>query len=301
MGKSNSRPLPANAVRREGGWRFFVLFFLAIIVSIGAIVLLANDFRNLRTILRHYDVEWPFALVQTIAVPQTIKGKRLKSVPIRIPSAFLHGALDAEPPAFVRALDITGPALCGAMQQAGIANDGWKPGQLEKAGYECFSERLLPTDDAEDKTASFFFMAKGSEEGALGSIRIKLVAPETAEGETVQALFRTALTLLGEQTDWGALRPAFDHALALEDFATSQFGLSFRFSREFNSQHRYNLVIASTDKKPADARTRDYFAGANWLPVPEAFRQFRATNRLSVRPSSVSDVMARGPVQFPTL
>ena len=300
MGKAVLSNLPAKPPRRrDGGGRFFWLFLLAIIVTIGAVVLMANDFRNLRAVLGHYDIEWPPVLAQAPPEPQPSKGRRLRGAPIRLPSQLIDSDLEPYRSAFLRDLNITGPDLCDAFQQAGIANDGWNPGQFDKTEHECFSEITLPTDDAGEKKASFFFMAKGTSQGALGSIRIKLVAPETAEGETVLALYQKALNLLMRHNDWGDLEPAFDRALALDDFAAHHFGLSFKFSREFNAARRFNLVIATTDRNPADARTRDFFAEATWLPVPAEFRQWRATRRINVRRTSLATVAARATLQYP--
>lgn len=284
--RQNSRGHPTVApVRRKTGGRWlFALLVLAIASAILATVLLANDMQNLRAVYRHYGLPWPFEDKQVERAPRTLKGKRLAALPIKLPDHVLAAPDVANLGALVRDIRRPGELFCAAFAENGMQNGGWQPSQFDSTTFECLSETLIPSTDGSAQNASFFFIAKGDPEGNIGSIRMKLVAPDTDAGKKVHAMLVRAVELLIEQTQWGDLSAAVDHATRLEDFQAVRFGLSFKFTREFTAPNRFNLIVLPTGKTPAIKATRAYFARQDWLPVPPMPAPMVPISRLAAAP-----------------
>ncbi|WP_156951584.1 DUF6030 family protein [Ciceribacter selenitireducens] len=247
----------------------FAVLLVAFALAIAATLLLANDRRNLRILLDRYELNW--LLEPATDEPRgtrALRGRRLAPVAISIPARYFAGPENAAIGAFVREVRASGGELCAAFKAAGVDNGGWLPSQFDSKTYECLSETLLPATEEGGQNASFFFIAKGTPEGEVGSIRMKLVAPETGDGETVHRLLVKALEQLIEQARWLDLAPAIASAEALSDFTAVRFGVSFRFTHEFTAPRSYNLIVLPTSKDPAVKRSRAYFDTLQWLPLP---------------------------------
>ncbi|MBV2183679.1 MAG: hypothetical protein KUL88_03940 [Rhizobium sp.] len=249
----------------------FVALLVAFALAIVATLLLANDRRNLRALIDRYDLDW---LLKTPSDQpngtKALRGRRLSPVPVAIPACFFAGPETAALGAFVREVRASGAELCAAFKAAGIDNGGWQPSQFDSRIYECLSETLPPAAQEGERSAPFFFIAKGTPEGEVGSIRMKLVSPETEDGETVHRLLVRALEQLIEQARWLDLAPAIASAEALEGYTAVRFGISFRFTHEFTALRSYNLIVLPTSKDPAVKRSRAYFDTPQWLRLPPA-------------------------------
>jgi hypothetical protein len=260
---------PKPAPPRKSAMLLFAVLLVAFALAIAATLLLANDRRNLRILLDRYDLNW--LLEPATGEPRgtrALRGRRLAPVPISIPARYFTGPESAAIGAFVREVRASGGELCAAFKAAGVDNSGWQPSQFDSKTYECLSETLLPATEEGGQNASFFFIAKGTPEGEVGSIRMKLVAPETEDGQTVHRLLVKALEQLIEQARWLDLAPAIASAEALSDFTAVRFGVSFRFTHEFTAPRSYNLIVLPTSKDPAVKRSRAYFDTLQWLPLP---------------------------------
>jgi len=260
---------PKPAPPRRSAMLLFAVLLVAFALAIIATLLLANDRRNLRALLDHYDLHW--LLAETPRQPagtRALRGRRLAAVPISIPARFFAAPEDTALGTFVREVRASGFELCAAFKAAGVDNQGWQHSQFDRKTFECLSETVLPAKEEGAQNASFFFIAKGTPEGEVGSIRMKLVAPETADGETVHRLLVRALEQLIEQARWLDLAPAIANAEALTEFTAVRFGLSFRFTPEFTAARSYNLIILPTSRDPAVKRSRGYFDTAQWLKLP---------------------------------
>ena len=260
---------PKPAPPRKSAMLLFAVLLVAFALAIIATLLLANDRRNLRALLDHYDLHW--LLAETPRQPagtRALRGRRLAAVPISIPARFFAAPEDTALGTFVREVRASGFELCAAFKAAGVDNQGWQQSQFDRKTFECLSETVLPAKEEGAQNASFFFIAKGTPEGEVGSIRMKLVAPETEDGETVHRLLVKALEQLIEQARWLDLAPAIANAEALTEFTAVRFGLSFRFTQEFSAARSYNLIILPTSRDPAVKRSRAYFDTAQWLTLP---------------------------------
>ncbi len=260
---------PKPAPPRKSAMLLFVVLLVAFALAIAATLLLANDRRNLRILLDRYELNW--LLETTTDEPRgtrALRGRRLAPVAVSIPTRFFADPENASLGAFVREVRASGGELCAAFKAAGVDNGGWLPSQFDSKTYECLSETLLPATEEGGQNASFFFIAKGTPEGEVGSIRMKLVAPETEDGETVHRLLVKALEQLIEQARWLDLAPAIASAETLADYTSVRFGVSFRFTHEFTAPRSYNLIVLPTSKDPAVKRSRAYFDTLQWLPLP---------------------------------
>lgn len=260
---------PKPAPPRKSAMLLFAVLLVTFALAIAATLLLANDRRNLRILLDRYELNW--LLEPATDEPRgtrALRGRRLAPVAISIPARYFAGPENAAIGAFVREVRASGGELCAAFKAAGVDNGGWLPSQFDSKTYECLSETLLPATEEGGQNASFFFIAKGTPEGEVGSIRMKLVAPETGDGETVHRLLVKALEQLIEQARWLDLAPAIASAEALSDFTAVRFGVSFRFTHEFTAPRSYNLIVLPTSKDPAVKRSRAYFDTLQWLPLP---------------------------------
>ncbi|MCM2472779.1 hypothetical protein HGO38_04720 [Rhizobium sp. CG5] len=282
---SRGRPKVAPGRRKTSGRWLFALLVLAIGSAILATVLLANDMQNLRAIYRHYGLPWPLEDKQVERAPRPLKGKRLIALPIKLPDHVLAAPEMDSIGALVRDIRRPGDLFCAAFADNGMPNGGWQPSQFDKTTFECLSETLIPSTDEAAQNASFFFIAKGDPDGNIGSIRMKLVAPDTDAGKTVHAMLVRSVELLIEQTQWGDLAEAVEHATRLEDFQAVRFGLSFKFTREFTAPNRFNLIVLPTGKTPAIKATRAYFARQDWLPVPSVPVPLVPISRLPIAPA----------------
>jgi hypothetical protein len=284
---------------RKSAMLLFAVLLVAFALAIAATLLLANDRRNLRLLLDRYELNW---LLETASDEprgtRALRGRRLAPVPVAIPARFFAGPETAALGAFVREVRARGEELCAAFKAAGIDNGGWQPSQFDSRTYECLSETVLQATQEGERNASFFFIAKGTPEGEVGSIRMKLVSPETEDGATVHRLLVRALEQLIEQARWLDLAPAIASADALEDYTSVRFGISFRFTHEFTALRSYNLIVLPTSKDPAVKRSRGYFDTLQWLPLPRVMArlpEFLRPHVVATRPLPSAPVSVAGP------
>lgn len=255
-----------------------LLLFVALLVIfalvIAATLLLANDKRNLRLLFDRYDIDWLDA--NEMSPPsgtRALRGRRLAPVSVSLPARFFAQPESQSLGAFVREVRAKGQDLCAAFKDAGVNNDGWRPSQFDGKTYECLSETVYASKEEGGQAASFFFIAKGTPEGEIGSIRMKLVAPETPDGETVHRLFIKAMERLIVEARWLDLAPAVTNAETLTDFTSVRFGISFRFTHEFTAPRSYNLSILPASRDPIVERSRTFFDTDGWWPLPTAIER----------------------------
>ncbi|GEO83490.1 MULTISPECIES: DUF6030 family protein [Alphaproteobacteria] len=263
--RATAKPVPP----KKSAMLLFVLLLVAFVCAIAATLLLANDRRNLRALLDRYV---PERLIDDSprqpAGTHALKGRRLTPVQVAIPARFFATPEAESLGSLVREVRAKGEELCAAFKAAGIDNQGWQSSQAGGKTYECLSETLLPAAQEGAQDASFFFIVKGTADGEVGSIRMKLVAPETADGAVVHRMLVKALEQLIEQARWLDLAPAIESAKALADFTAVRFGISLRFTHEFTAPHSYNLIVMPTSNDASVNRSRAYFATQDWLPLP---------------------------------
>lgn len=251
-----------------------LLFGVLVVVTLSAIVatfLLANDMHHLRSLARRYGLDRLFAEPSGTEAPVALKGRRLEPVPVEVPRYFFTDFIEPAAGTFVREIRIRGPALCTELNRAGLKNPGWRPSEYDSRTSECLSETRFAAPDAATDTdggeASLFFIAKGTPQGDVRSIRMKLVAPAGMPGETAQAWLVEALSEIIDRTTWSDFAPAADAARHLVDYSAVHFGISVEFSRDFVITDGYNFILAPDGRSPLVRRTRAYFSPDGWLPL----------------------------------
>ena len=248
-----------------------VLFGLLVIVlsAVVATFLLANDMYHLRSLARRYGLDRLFAEPSGTEAPVALKGRRLEPVPVEIPRYFFTDFIEPAAGAFVREIRVRGPALCKELNRAGLKNPGWQPSEYDRRTSECLSETRFAAagTDTDGGEASLFFIAKGTPQGEVRSVRMKLVAPAGMPGETAQAWLVEALSKIIDRTTWSDFAPAADAARQLADYSAVHFGISVEFSRDFVITNGYNFILAPDGRNPLVRRTRAYFSPDGWLPL----------------------------------
>lgn len=247
-----------------------LLFGVLVVVILSTIVatfLLANDMYHLRSLARRYGLDRLFAEPSGTEAPIALKGRRLDPVPVEIPRYFFTDFIEPAAGAFVREIRVRGPALCAELNRVGLKNPGWQPSEYDGRTSECLSETRFAAPDPAGVEASLFFIAKGTPEGEVRSIRMKLVAPASMPGETAQAWLVGALSEIIDRTTWRDFAPAIDAARQLTDYSAIRFGISVEFSRDFVITDGYNFILAPDDRSPLVRRTRAYFSPDGWLPL----------------------------------
>lgn len=272
-GANGAKPVPP----RKGARRLFIVLLLMLTGAILATSLLANGQRNLRALFDRYGIDW----LDDEAPPiprgtRPLAGRQVPADTITFPSRFLSDVELAATGTFGREFRIRGEELCAAFDAAGIRNDGWKPGQFDPRISECLSETVLADDEADGRSASFFFIVKGTPGGEVASIRMKLMAPETDQGEAAHRLLVKALEKVIALTQWRDLAIAVSKAEVLEDFHSVRFGLSLRFGHEFSAMRNFNLVILPVSRTSAMTRSRAFFDSAGWIELPSAIARLPA-------------------------
>lgn len=263
---SRSQPPPRPS---RAGVLIFAAVFLATGLGILTVVLFANERAHLKTLLETLDLQWPFETERRVPQPVALKGQRLPAVAIKSPAHLLAPPdLDAAG-GFVRDMLGYGPPFCAAFEKAGFEISGWQASQFDRTTFECLSETLFETAADPNAHGSFFFTVKGEPGGSINSLRMKLVAPDGADGEAAHATLVKGLGLLIEQTGWTDLDAMLASVKDLRNFSAQYFGLSYRFAQEFTSPNRFNLIILPTNREPPAKRSRAYFDTKDWLPAPD--------------------------------
>lgn len=257
----------------RAGRFIFAGVFLAVSLGIAAAVLFSNDMRNLRLLFQRFDLEWPPNGAPLEQVPPETAVLR----PPEAPGVELPRQVFSPPPidslgGFLREMRQAGPAFCAALNEAGLPNEGWLASPFDGNTHECLSETFYGPEPVDDTAvrASVFVIVKGSEDGSIDSIRMKLVAPDGEPGAQARDALLKGVELLIARTGWSDLAAIRESVLNHEDFATRSFGQSFSFTREFTSPDRFNLIILPSDRDPAVQRARSFFDDRRWLPLPSA-------------------------------
>lgn len=236
--------------------------------AILATVLLANDMRNLKTILgRDAPVQAgnpPPPPPQRTALPPKPK----PAAPPRF--AAPRHAFDAPVPetvaTFLRHWAISGADLCTRLSQAGLATEPWAPSGFDAATFECshMSETAKPAGAGDP--ASLFLIARGTPSGAVTNLRIKLILPEGDAGKPVGEQFAAVLALLARESRWSDL--PFTQVGSLQDATQAAFGAKLSFAHEFDDPRRFNFILSLERDTPEQRRTGAYFDREKWLPLP---------------------------------
>jgi hypothetical protein len=256
--------------RKRHGALIFWLVFLAIAGGIVATVLLANDRRNLRIVLREIGYE-----TRTMVIPkqpgvmEKFKGKRLEGVEVQIPGQIFLPPVPSRDSAFLRTLEKKdGEGLCQMLRKEGFDMTAWEAGAFTPAVLECSYETSIPNAEKPADPSTFFMMIKGSAAGDLLSARAKIVIANTSAQAELAKRAADVLKAFALHTRWLDLADGLTKVASLEPFVISSHGITVRFQGEFSGPGRYNLILsASSPLTPAQRRTRDYFERRRYWPL----------------------------------
>lgn len=243
---------------------------------IGTPLLLANDKRHLRSLLDYFHIDWlhPKPAVED-AVSEAKMARPQPSQSPPVPARLVLPVLHDLPSAFVREFRISGQTLCEVFAQSGfvIGDGGWKASPYDINIYECLAEEMHAATDGTNDFASFFLDIKGTPDGRVTSLRMKIASPPTEDGKRMREQLDKALTLSAQQLRWTDL----PHTIAAQDYDTDHFGMRVSIKREFNNQDRINILVVPTDRTAELKRTRNFFDTTQWLAAsaPEKDIPFR--------------------------
>lgn len=257
-------------IPKRHGALIFWLVFLAIASGIVATVLLANEGRNLRIVLRQIGYETRRMVIpKQPGVMETFKGKRLAGVEVQIPGQMFLPPVPSRDSAFLRTLEKKdGEGLCQALRKEGFDMTAWEAGAFTPSVLECSYETSIPNIEKPDDPSTFFMMIKGNAAGDLLSARAKIVVAHV--GAQAQFAKRAAdvLKAFALHTRWLDLADGLAKVASLEPFVIASHGITVRFQREFSGPGSYNLILsASSPLTPAQRRTRDYFERKRYWPL----------------------------------
>lgn len=256
--------------RKRYGALIFWLVFLAIAGSIVATVLLANDKRNLRLVLREigYDTR-TMVIPKQPGVMEKFKGKRLEGAEVHIPGQMLLPPVPSRDSSFLRTLENKdGEGLCALLRKEGFDMTAWEGGAFTPAVLECSYETTVPNAEKADDPSTFFMMIKGNSAGDLLSARAKIIVTNVDAQAQLAKRAADALKAFALHTHWLDLADGLAKVASLEPFVISSHGITARFQSEFSGPGRYNLILsASSPLTPAQRRTQDYFERKRYWPL----------------------------------
>lgn len=256
--------------RKRHGALIFWLVFLAIAGSIVATLLLANDKRNLRIVLRKIGYE-----TRTMVIPkqpeamEKFKGKRLEGVEVQLPGQVFAAPVPSRDSSFLRSLaQKDGEGLCQLLRKEGFDMTAWEAGAFTPAVLECSFETSVPNIEKPDDPSTFFMMIKGNAAGDLLSARAKIVVSDVGAQAELAKRAADVLKAFALHTHWLDFAEGLAKVASLEPFTMSSHGITARFQGEFSGPGRYNLILsAASPLTPAQRRTRDYFERKRYWPL----------------------------------
>ncbi|MGV3550772.1 DUF6030 family protein [Rhizobium sp.] len=255
--------------RKRYGALIFSLVFLAIAGGIVATVLLANDRRNLRVVLRQIGYETRTMVIPKPGALEAFKGKRISSGTVHIPGQMFLPPVINRDSAFLRTLEKKdGEGLCVELRKQGFDMTPWEGGAFARSVLECSYEASRPNATKPDDPSTFFMMIKGSAEGDLFSARAKIVITSFDAQAEFAKRGADVLKAFALHTRWLDLGDGLSKVASLQPFTLSSHGITARFQPEFSGPGRYNLILApSSPLTAAQQRTRDYFERKRYWPL----------------------------------
>lgn len=255
--------------RKRFGALIFTLVFLAVAGGIVATVLLANDRRNLKVVLRQIGYETRTMVIPKPGAMEKFKGRRIEGATVPIPGQMFLPPVMGRDSAFLRTLDQKdGKGLCQQLRKQGFDMTPWEGGAFSASVLECSYEVTIPNPQKPDDPSTFFMMIKGNAGGDLFSARAKIVITSFDSQAELAKRTADALRTFASHTNWLDLDDELTKVATLQSFVISSHGITARFQSEFSGPGRYNLILStSSPMTPAQLRTRDYFDHKRYWPL----------------------------------
>lgn len=161
---------------------------------------------------------------------------------------------------FMKIRNLSGEQFCGILRDASIPVSAWRASASGRGQFECYSATITySANESGEPGASMFILVRGEASGTIDYVRIKLVAPQTEDGQAAIDGFSTLVTLISDETHWFDPRSLREAARERVDISEENFGLKVTFTSERMSSDSFNLVISMA---PADE------GGTKFLRVP---------------------------------
>lgn len=258
--------------RKQGRSGLVVFGLLAIVLlgTIGATVLLANDYRNLNLLLARFGYA-PVEVAPTTRDlrPHEMKGNRLPR-PKGLISERLLTPVTPNQTQFVRAIRKAPEALCEALRRSGFETAGWQAGLFDRQSWECQSTREFPdAGDGGEPPSSAFLSIKGNAETRVSSFRIKLNIENAATQTRVTDAVIAAIEVFLDELRWEEAPDILADIRALKEFDIIRFGNRIQLKKEFSETPRYNFTITPDRTRNRGTYLPDYFDRSRWMPLPE--------------------------------
>jgi hypothetical protein len=245
------------------GLVFFVVAFAVIVTAIVATVLLANEQRNLKQLLRALDL--PTTFLDKEKPPEPTPQVKRQPPRIALP-VWTFQDLHTPEQQFLRVLRSDPRALCDELREAGFHELEWKSSAGERGQWECSSLVSFPRPGV-DKTSSIFIFIKGSGEEEITSFRVKLNIERPEDAQVVTTSAARAASVFLDHVRWADGGSIALQIQALKEFDVKRFGSRVQFKRETDeTTARYNFLA----NQPARARPKTiaevYFDREKWMP-----------------------------------
>lgn len=237
----------ASPIRNSRKPRAFLVFatcFVAFAIIIAAVVLLANDRKNLNVLLHKIGLD-DLAAVHSGTVGKSTRLLPTKHAPPAWRAGFLKPLTTSEPEGFDRAGSFETAPLCEIINSA-LSEKLllWKQNPVFNSESEC--SVMLPQEPAEDGEIhnSLFIQVRGHSDRIVSQVRMKLViAPEDKE-EDYSAQFDKAASAIFTKMHWMDLSDLLDDIKELKPFDAERHGLKIQLSKELLLDNAYNFSIS---------------------------------------------------------
>lgn len=260
---------------------------LAVCLAIVATVLLANDKKHLKSLLIYLNMAPPATFAEPPPLAKPAKRQKPAAIKISLPPHLMKFEQAGQRGAFARDFIVSGKDLCDRFTAEGFSNpQGWHAAPVNIRNFECMADLVLVSNNGTSEAASLFLEIRGEASGAVRSIRVKAVAPQTADGTAIRAKLGEALSLIIEQTRWADLAAMLEPARALQPYQAQHFGISVSVKPEASAPHRLNVIFLATEQSPGLKLTREFFDSERWMrPAatsdrPVTFSSFQINEQL---------------------
>jgi hypothetical protein len=255
-------------------------------------VLLSNDMKHLKTVSHYFGFD---------LFPPEVRPLPPKALPRPAPPATFALPLHViEPPAaqtastFLRTWRISGAAMCAALRNAGIETSDWAAASFNADTFECFFEQSGKREK-DQLPNSVFVIVRGDAAGTIDNMRVKIVNPETDQNGQLDPGILRIFQIMLRQPQWLDFHETLNAIKNLRDIKEDGFGASISFTREVLNPGNYNFTLSLDATSGPQKRTRNYFSGRIWLPLPD-----HAVDINSAQPESVSEPSdAEAPAESP--
>lgn len=243
--------------KRRRGLRLFIGLVLLLIIGLGATVLLANGERNLRLLSARFNALWPSPVADVVPqkeIPSPVRGNRLETQSILLPSRIFAVPRLLEMSTFVRSIAFSGKTVCEKLNAAGLVNGGWAQSDFGPGVFDCSVEMTQPSPQPDGDAPSFFLIVRGNQAGQIAQIRWKII--DIKNSAKLWPVYLRSIDVLKAVSGWEDFAPQFDSMRALTSFDVNHFGLQFKFTQETAGTARYNIILMVDDEGELQRSTR---------------------------------------------